>query len=99
MSEQQQTSIEAYEKVKPKLNRLEQLVLDVIQSYGERGCTSDEVRNHLTGLSYSSVTARYSSLERKGLIIRDGRTRAGNRGSSQMIMWDTECYMVQDVVA
>jgi len=67
---------------------LELEVLAVIQGYGSRGCISDEVRTHFPTLAYSSVTARYASLERKKLIYRSGQ-RPGDSGRKQAVMFAT----------
>ena len=37
--------------------------------------------------SVGSITPRYATLERKGLIIRDGTTRKGKKGRSQLVMY------------
>ena len=65
---------------------LEAEVLKVIESYGVRGCISDEVRAHFPNLAYSSVTARYGALERKKLIHRSG-SRPGDSGRKQAVMF------------
>ena len=82
-----QTSVDAAEQV--DTNRLEPVVLEVIASFND-GCISDEVRDEVQRLhgitSYSSVTARYSSLEEKGKIIYTGITRPGKSGRGQRIM-------------
>ena len=81
------TSLTAYRSL--DLNELEQLVFDVIESYGAAGCISDDVRAHCPHLSYSSVTARFSSLEEKGCIYRVGDTRPGRSGRPQKVMRST----------
>jgi hypothetical protein len=65
---------------------LEQKVLDVIEAAGATGCISDEVRAAYPHLSYSSVTARFASLEKKGAIYRAGDTRRGDSGRRQQVM-------------
>ena len=37
--------------------------------------------------SVGSITPRYATLERKGLITRDGTTRKGKKGRSQLVMY------------
>ena len=37
--------------------------------------------------SVGSITPRYAQLERKGLITRDGTTRKGKKGRSQLVMY------------
>jgi len=82
-----QTSIEAAEKL--DVNKLEHIVLGVIASFPD-GCISDDVRDACWEwhgiVSYSSVTARFSALERKNLIVYTGDTRKGRSGRSQRIM-------------
>ena len=40
--------------------------------------------------SVGSITPRYAQLERKGLITRDGTTRKGKKGRSQLVMYYKE---------
>jgi hypothetical protein len=68
------------------LNELEQLVLDVIEGAGATGCISDEIRGTYPDLSYSSITARFAALEKKGAIYRAGDTRSGKSGRKQLVM-------------
>lgn len=68
------------------INELERLVLDVITAAGVNGCISDEVRACYPSLSYSSVTARFSALEKKGELYRAGDTRVGDSGRQQKVM-------------
>lgn len=65
---------------------LEQKALGVIVACGSFGCISDDVRAHYPDLSYSSITARFSALEAKGLIFRAGDTRPGESGRQQKVM-------------
>ena len=37
-----------------------------------------------------SITPRYATLERKGLITRNGDTRKGRAGRSQLVMYSTQ---------
>lgn len=78
------TSLAAYSSL--ELTELENKVLEVIALYGEDGCISDEVRESFPELSYSSVTARFVSLEQKGAICRNGDTRTGASGRQQQVM-------------
>lgn len=68
------------------LNELEQKVFDVIEAAGATGCISDEIRGTYPELSYSSITARFASLEKKGAIYRAGDTRSGKSGRQQLVM-------------
>lgn len=79
------TSREAAESV--DVSRLEGMVLEAIQGFGPEGCISDQVREALPNLSYSSVTARYASLIDKGKIRRGPQGRVGDSGRKQLIMW------------
>lgn len=80
---QADTSAEALSSIKTKIPHLEQQILDVIARKGE--AIADEVRNALPDLSYSSVTARFSGLSRKGLIEFVGK-KAGASGRQQRVM-------------
>jgi hypothetical protein len=77
-------SIEALNSI--DTTKLEELVFSIIESFGNGGCISDDVRAHKPGLAYSSITARYSSLLRKGLITRGPDKRKGISGRSQGVM-------------
>jgi hypothetical protein len=78
------TSIAAAKSV--DMTALERRVLDTIDGYGATGCISDQVQHVLGTLSYSSVTARFKSLEEKGEIVRGPDTRAGVSGRQQLVM-------------
>lgn len=85
------TSWEAAEKV--NTNRLERVVLDAITAHGERGAIHDDVWEtlpHIGNVREGSITPRYASLERKGLIIRNGDTRKGSAGRSQLVMYSVK---------
>ena len=92
------TSWEAAEKV--NTNRLEKIVLDCIEAFGAEGAIHDDVWNTLLQLSgkrgcsvnlrEGSITPRYAQLEKKGLIYRDGTTRKGGMGRSQLVMYFNE---------
>jgi hypothetical protein len=85
------TSVEAAESIEP--NRLETLVLDAIRTY-HSGCISDEVIRYMAvhhGIDrYSTVTARYAALYRKGLIDYTGEKRKGDSGRNQRVMIPAE---------
>ena len=74
------------------VTKMEYRVLDVIAKHKEEGCISDDVREELSGYSYSSVTARYRALKDKGLIKVDSRKLKGRSGRGQHIMWATQYY-------
>jgi len=92
------TSWEAADKV--NTNRLEKIVLDCIKAHGNNGAIHDDVWNTLPQLSgkggrslnvrEGSITPRYAQLEKKGLIYRDGTTRKGEMGRSQLVMYFKE---------
>lgn len=71
--------------------RLERMVHEAIRSYGDRGCCAFQLLEHrFRDLPYSSVTARFSALERKGLITCGPDKRKGPSGRSQRVMRATE---------
>jgi len=79
-----ETSVAAAHAV--NTGKREREVLKAI-SYFPHGCISDEVREVFPGNTpYSSVTARYSALENKGLIRRGPDTRTGRSRKEQMVM-------------
>ncbi len=89
------TSVEAAESIEP--NKLEALVLDAIKEYCKikvGGCISDEVIRYMSmhhGINrYSTVTARYAALYRKGLIDYTGEKRKGESGRNQRVMVPAE---------
>lgn len=88
------TSIEAAESIEP--NKLEALVLGAIHYYYnyQRGCISDEVIQYMTKRHdinrYSTITARYAALYRKGLIDYTGEKRKGESGRNQRVMIPAE---------
>jgi hypothetical protein len=87
------TSWEAAEKV--DTNRLEKIVLKAIQAHGEGGATYDEVFTYLNmrfkdAYREGSITPRFATLERKGFIKRDGTTRKGKSGRSQLVMFHVD---------
>lgn len=86
------TSREAYNSINTA--RLEGLVYKTIYGFGSDGCISDEVRGKHPDLAYSSVTARYSKLLDKGVIIDTGRRRPGHSGRNQRVV-AASCYLQQ----
>ena len=78
------TSVEAAKSI--NVNELENKVLATIKTFGRHGCISDDVLKILNYLPYSSVTARYCSLNRKNLIKYTGESRKGNSGRGQRVM-------------
>jgi len=80
------TSIDALESI--DTTALESLVLGIIKA-NPGGVISDEVREiamQRHGIfAYSSVTARFANLHRRGKIAYDGR-RPGRSGRGQRVM-------------
>ena len=76
------TSYEAAEKIDTQ--KMEQIVLETIKTF-PNGCIADEVLDALPQYSYSTVTARFSTLLRKDHIEIIG-TRPGRSGRQQRIM-------------
>lgn len=66
--------------------RREKQMFDAICRRGQDGCTADDLIDQFPNLSYSTVTARPSALERKGLIVRGPDTRSGRSGRQQLVM-------------
>lgn len=89
------TSVEAYRSI--DITELEGKVLEVIDLAGVNGCISDEVLACYPKLSYSSVTARFSSLEKKGEIYRAGDMRPGLSGRRQQVMRITKHLAVAPI--
>ena len=78
------TSIEASEAV--DTTKLEELVYKTIKSFDTNGCIADDVLSIHSSYPYSSITARFSALERKGFITRLGDKRKGKAGRNQSVM-------------
>jgi len=72
--------------------KLEEMVYNKIFSFGKIGCISDDVRASYSHLPYSSVTARYAALKRKGFIKLTGEKRPGNSGRNQNVMVSAEFF-------
>jgi hypothetical protein len=65
--------------------KLERLVHRTIAGF-PNGCIAAEVLNCHQGKAYSSITARFRSLEEKGLIACGPETRRGPTGRRQRVM-------------
>ena len=78
------TSVAAAKAVDSK--GLEKQVYDMIVCFGKDGCIQDEVLNEMSWLPYSSVTARFAALKRKGLVQLTGEKRVGRSGKQQAVM-------------
>lgn len=77
------TSIEAAEKVDSA--HLEQRVYEAIAKHPD-GAIQDEILADMPGYPYSSVTARFSVLLNKGLVVDTGLTRPGKSGRQQRVL-------------
>lgn len=66
--------------------KLESEVLEVIKSFGNNGCISDQVESILSHIKCSSLTPRYAGLVKKGLIQDSGQRRVA-RSKRQQIVW------------
>ena len=89
------TSHESANKV--EATQMEKIVWEVIDSFGETGCISDQVQYALPQHRYSTITARYKALKDKGLVIVDGSAVKGESGRKQMMMWSSRHYLHQSV--
>jgi hypothetical protein len=78
-----ETSKEAGKSVDP--TKLEKIVLEVIKRFPE-GCISQDVESALPEYRSSSVTPRYNTLRKKGLIVLTGEKRPGFSGRNQQVM-------------
>lgn len=65
--------------------RLEREVLEVIKSFGDAGCISDQVEAALSHIKGSSLTPRYAGLSKKGLIEDCGDRRVALSGRKQIV--------------
>ena len=78
------TSVDAANSV--DTTKLEAMVYKEIASYGKEGCIADQILDKYKNYPYSSITARFSALHRKGFIFRDGDKRQGKSGRKQRVM-------------
>ncbi len=65
---------------------LERMVHRAIAQRGQSGCIADDVLDQFPGHAYSSITARFSALERKALISCGPDKRKGRSGRGQRVM-------------
>ena len=78
------TSVEAAYAV--NTTKLEEMVFNAIKASGEHGVTASVLLRMYADRPYSSITARFSALERKGLIYYQGDKRKGESGKNQRVM-------------
>lgn len=62
------------------------MVHEAISRSGRDGCIAADLLSQFSYLPYSSVTARFCALERKGLIVRGPDKRQGPSGRAQFVM-------------
>jgi hypothetical protein len=79
------TSVAAADDLKPKLGRLQRMVLAAIRDAGWIGLTADEIADRLK-MERWSVQPRTSELKLRGLI-RDSGARRPNMTGKQAIVW------------
>jgi hypothetical protein len=79
-----QTSVDAAHSI--DTTTLESMVYDGICASGDKGCIADELLEMFEGFRYSSITARFSALERKGLITCGPDKRCGVSNRKQRVM-------------
>lgn len=64
---------------------LERMVLEAIKT-SEKGCTADELAIKLPTVAMNTLTPRFASLIRKGLIRDTGERRQGKSGRYQRVL-------------
>jgi len=67
-------------------NRLETMVYRAIFNCEKSGCIADDLLAQFPSFAYSSITARFAALERKGYITCGPDTRTGKSGRQQRVM-------------
>ena len=81
----QRTSIEAREKIEPKVGTIRRKVYEAILLKGMAGMTDQEVERQLN-LDGNTVRPIRGSLVEIGLVIDSGTTRPNTKGN-QCIVW------------
>jgi hypothetical protein len=66
--------------------RLESMVYFAIRKFGRTGAIADDILEIFQGFPYSSITARFSALLRKGFVSNTGERRPGRSGRGQRVM-------------
>lgn len=79
-----QTSIDAAYQVATA--PLERMVYAAIKDAGTYGMIQDDLLDQFPTFPYSSITARFASLRRRGLIERIDAKRPGKSGRPQQVM-------------
>ena len=83
-----ETSLEAFERIKPDAKRLRESIYGVIARAGDRGMTCDEVEVELS-LAHQTASARIYELHKANRIVeKDGPLcRRPTRTGSPAIVW------------
>lgn len=71
---------------------IKQQVLNLIKRSGDRGIIAEDACRELVGTRYSSVTSRFSELERTGLIVASGE-RATVYSGNNAVVWKLKKVM------
>lgn len=79
----QQTSLEAYEIIRPELNERQSIVYELLKRYN--GLTNTEIGNFL-GWGINRVTPRVFELRKKGLVFEKGKRKCSITGFN-VIEW------------
>jgi DNA-binding IclR family transcriptional regulator len=61
------------------------MVLEALKT-SQKGCTADELAEKLPTVPMNTLTPRFASLMRKGLIRDTGERRRGKSGRSQRVL-------------
>ena len=67
-------------------SELEEMVYFTIRSFGKRGCTQEEVLKRHVSYPYPSITARFSALLDKDLVVDTGERRLASTGRKQRVL-------------
>lgn len=85
------TTLAAHKVAGSVAERLREQILTLIKGAGEFGMIGDEVRMAFPDtVKDGSINTRFSELERKGLIVRNGDTRPGLSGRQQLVLRSAE---------
>lgn len=57
----------------------------VMERYGDRGCTSDDVGRHLPGIGVQTYSPRFRQMLDRGMIECTGEKRKGDSGRMQLV--------------
>lgn len=87
-AEDPDTSAEAAHSV--DTTKMEKMIHEAINAHGSNGCIAADLLAKYHYLPYSTVTARFAALERKGCIICGPDKRIGPSGRSQRVMRDAK---------